>query len=269
MNWLKRRRVLQIVVSILLLYLFFFYYQNNVIMVTKIDMTSGKTNGVRIVHLSDLHDKQFGRDNKRLLKKVSSLEPDIIVVTGDTLDNPDKMEQDAEFVIALLDYAPVFCIAGNHEWLSGKRHELAEILKDNGIIFLEDEIYTLSINDSTINILGLDERLKTKRIPDLFEELETMQGLNIVLSHYPENYSLTGEKSYNQYEFDIMFSGHSHGGQFILPFVGGVYSPGQGLFPRYYRGLYDGRLIVSAGLGDSVFPQRLFNRPQVIVVMQN
>ena len=100
-----------------------------------------------------------------------------------------------------------------------------------------------------------------------FNELNKHRGFKIVLSHYPENFELVKENNYSQYDFDVQLSGHAHGGQFILPFAGPVFSPGQGLFPKYARGSFGTRpkLIVSRGLGNAEFPLRLFNHPEIIV----
>ena len=144
-------------------------------------------------------------------------------------------------------------------------------------------IATIKIKDNIINILGLVEkrvdkgemfyskinsRYEIENVDSLFRKLENLIGIKIVLSHYPENYEYVGGYSYSKYNFDIMFSGHAHGGQFILPGLGGVFAPGQGLFPKYYKGIYGkkNKLVVSRGLGNSGFPLRLFNRPDLVIV---
>ena len=101
-----------------------------------------------------------------------------------------------------------------------------------------------------------------------FNELSQKDGVKIVLSHFPENFKGVKENNYSQYDFDIQFSGHAHGGQFILPFIGPVFSPGQGLFPKYARGSFGDKpkLIVSRGLGNAEFPLRLFNHPEINVI---
>lgn len=96
-----------------------------------------------------------------------------------------------------------------------------------------------------------------------------MPGIKIVLSHYPENFKAIGDKSYYKYKFDLMFSGHAHGGQFRIPLIGGLYAPAQGIFPKYTAGIHKGiknNLIISRGLGNSGFPLRLFNKPEIVVV---
>ncbi|MGN0529443.1 MAG: phosphoesterase, partial [Eubacterium sp.] len=101
-----------------------------------------------------------------------------------------------------------------------------------------------------------------------FDKLSQAQGFKIVLSHFPENFEKINELYYKQYDFDLQLSGHAHGGQFILPIVGPVFSPGQGVFPKYARGSFGERpmLIVSRGLGNAEFPFRLFNHPEINVI---
>ena len=104
-----------------------------------------------------------------------------------------------------------------------------------------------------------------------FKRLNKLGGYKIVLSHYPENFEGVKEMNYSQYDFDLQLSGHAHGGQFCLPFIGPVFSPGQGLFPKYAKGSFGDRpkLIVSRGLGNAEFPFRLFNHPEINVININ
>jgi len=261
-------------VLLLALLLAFGYYQNNHLIVSDINLVNDRTGTMRIVHLSDLHSKQFGRENSRLLERILDLNPDLIVFSGDMIDDSRRnLNETVDFIDKLNRQVPVVCVAGNHELRSNMIDELRPMFLERGIVLLENEIYTLAINDSRVNILGMsvlsEGFLYEQDAAILFSQLSELQGLRVVLSHYPEHYSLAGSASYNQFDFDLMFSGHAHGGQFSLPFIGGIYAPGQGFGPKYYKGLYDDRLIVSAGLGNSVVPLRLFNYPQIIVVQIN
>lgn len=177
----------------------------------------------------------------------------------------------------------MYYILGNNEMRCSRLNEIIEKLKANNINVLENQIQTIKIKGNIINILGLAEKridgggefyskVKSRYALDnneiLFKNLEKLNGIKLVLSHYPENFEYVDEFSYNKYKFDIMFSGHAHGGQFILPVLGGIFAPGQGLFPKYYKGVYGekNKLVVSRGLGNSGFPLRLFNRPDIVVV---
>jgi predicted MPP superfamily phosphohydrolase len=255
----------------------FIYFQNNYLVVTKINVTADIDSSLKIVHLSDLHCKQFGNGNVWLTQKIINISPDIIIFTGDIIDahhNTKNIEPTIAFIkdIGKASPIPVICIMGNHEWNAHLQDEVTQKLQGAGVIVLRNELITIETlchtgqtKGNTVSILGLDETKGPYR--DLFDELAQMQGYRIVLSHYPENFALAGEGSYSQYDFDLMFAGHAHGGQFNLPFIGGVISPGQGFNPRYYKGIYDDRLIVSRGLGNSGFPLRLFNYPEIVEVV--
>lgn len=265
---------------IIILFLIFCYYQNNTMDKTEYIILSEKIEGgVTVAQLSDLHSKPF----KKVLKKLDEIKPDIIAVTGDYINdkckNKDKM---LEFGKELLKRAPVFYITGNHERRLENFSELMKELSDLGFTVLLNDTAQIEINSSLITFLGLDENqadfkdykarkkgtFKYKDMRPYFEKLDKLNGYKIVLSHFPENFENVKENNYSQYDFDLQLSGHAHGGQFILPFIGPVYSPGQGLFPKYAKGSFGERprLIVSRGLGNAEFPLRLFNHPEINVI---
>ena len=275
---------MEIILAIAMLTGAFCYYQNNRISITNIKVNGKVNNRVRIVQISDLHSKEFGKNNRTLYKIIMKQKPDIIVATGDLIDsNMKKINEIIGFCSSLNKQVPVYYILGNNEMRCSRVKEIIENLKEKNINVLENEIKTIKIKDNTINILGLAEkrvdkgkmfyskinsRYEIHNVNSLFGKLEKLIGIKIVLSHYPENYEYVGEYSYKKYNFDIMFSGHAHGGQFILPGLGGIFAPGQGFFPKYYKGIYGekNKLVVSRGLGNSGFPLRLFNRPDLVVV---
>lgn len=262
----------------------FCYYQNNKISITNLKVNLKVNNKIRIVQISDLHSKEFGKNNSILYKIIMEQKPDIIVATGDLIDsNMKRINEIIGFCSRLNKKAPVYYILGNNETRCSRLDEIIKKLKEKNINILENEISTIKIKDTVINILGLAEmrvdngkmfyskinsRYEVDNVDSLFRRLENLIGIKIVLSHYPENYEYVGDYSYSKYNFDIMFSGHAHGGQFILPGIGGIFAPGQGLFPKYYKGMYGekSKLVVSRGLGNSGFPLRLFNRPDVVVL---
>lgn len=273
-----------IAIILIFLTMMFCYYENNVFDITNLNIKCNVNKGVRIVQISDLHSKQFGKYNKRLVKVILKEKPDIIVATGDMIDSSLKnMDKTISFLSELNKNVPVVYIPGNNEMRTEKIHEILLKLNNEGIIVLNNEIKKIYINRNNITLLGLAEvrqdegelfynKISSKYFYDdykkLFEELEKSDGIKIVLSHYPENFEAVGDYSYSKYNFDIMFSGHAHGGQFILPFIGGLFAPGQGILPKYYRGIHGekNKLIVSRGLGNSGFPLRLFNRPEIVIV---
>lgn len=275
---------MEIIFAIAMISGVFCYYQNNKISITNLKVSGKVNNKIRIVQISDLHSKEFGKNNSTLYKIIMEQTPDIIVATGDLIDsNMKRLNEIIEFCSSLNKKAPVYYILGNNEIRCSRLNEIIEKLKEKNINVLENEIATIKIKDNKINILGLAEkrvdkgemfyskinsRYKLDNVDSLFRKLEKLMGVKIVLSHYPENYEYAGAYSYSKYNFDIMFSGHAHGGQFILPGMGGIFAPGQGLFPKYYKGIYGekSKLVVSRGLGNSGFPLRLFNRPDLVVV---
>lgn len=258
------------------LLLFFLYLQNNTLDVSNYVHKSDKiSKDYKIVHLSDMHSKA----SRRVLKKVKELKPDIICITGDYINDHARNKSGMiEYGKELLKIAPVYYITGNHE------RRLDEF--DNLMSELEEIGFNVLLNDIKANgdivFLGLDENQASfedykarkngtfvyKDMSAWFNKLNEYKGVKIVLSHYPENFMGVKEMNYSQYDFDIQLSGHAHGGQFILPFIGPVFSPGQGIMPKYARGSFGDKpkLIVSRGLGNAEFPFRLFNHPEIIVI---
>ena len=273
-----------LITAILIVFiLIFFYYENNILHINKLKVKLNVENPFKIIHLSDIHSKEFGVDNKKLIKKMKKLKPDLIVITGDLINTDGKNIEKMITLLKKLDsIAKVYYILGNHEHRLKGLNEIINKLKDLKISVLINEIDSIVIKGNKINILGLDENQASrddykkrkkgiyeyKDYSNLFNKLELEDGIKIVLSHYPENFSLIGEMSYKNYDFDLMLSGHAHGGQFRFPFIGGLYAPGQGILPKYTGGLYKEKntLIVSRGLGPSRFPLRLFNRPEIVSI---
>lgn len=260
----------------------FLYLQNNIIDITQYSIKSNDCKSLKIVQLSDLHSKPFNK----VLKKTQELNPDIICITGDYINdkckNKDKM---LSFGKELVKIAKVYYITGNHERRLENFESLMQELSDIGFIVLLNRISVYNDKGFDVNILGLDENQADfkdykarkngtfvyKDMSPYFAELENNSGFKIVLSHFPENFENVKEMNYSQYDFDLQLSGHAHGGQFCLPFIGPVFSPGQGLFPKYAKGSFGDRpkLIVSRGLGNAEFPFRLFNHPEINVININ
>ncbi|HAT4252186.1 TPA: phosphoesterase [Clostridium perfringens] len=259
----------------------FFYYENNGIRTTNYEVDCGIGKDINVVHLSDLHGKEFGKNNEKLKRLILKEKPDLVVATGDMIDSSLKnMEGVIDFLSDLSKSVKVVYISGNNEQRCKKAEYIFESLKSKGVIVLRNEIITLSLNEVKVNILGMFEKPKgdlhssLKKINGsyayedshkLFKSLESLEGLKIVLSHYPEIF----EAEYSKYDFHIMFSGHAHGGQFRIPIVKrGLVAPGQGFFPKYTEGMHGNKnkLIISRGLGNSTKITRLFNRPEIVKV---
>ena len=260
----------------------FLYLQNNIIDITQYNIKSNDCGSLKIVQLSDLHSKPFGK----VLKKTQELNPDIICITGDYINDRCKnKEKMLNFGKELVKIAKVYYITGNHERRLENFGSIMQELSDIGFIVLLNRVSVFNDKGFDVSILGLDENQADfddykarkngtfvyKDMSPYFAELEKNSGFKIVLSHFPENFENVKEMNYSQYDFDLQLSGHAHGGQFCLPFIGPVFSPGQGLFPKYAKGSFGDRpkLIVSRGLGNAEFPFRLFNHPEINVININ
>ena len=231
--------------------------------------------GFRIAQISDLHNAEFGKENEKLLSILKKCEPDIIVITGDLIDS---RRTDIETGISLskkaTGIAPTYYVAGNHEARIDEYEELITGLEKAGVQILNNETVLLESSGDNIVIAGMedssfvtdylfgDSETVTKEV--LSELISREDCYTVLLSHRPELF-----ETYVECKADLVFSGHVHGGQFRLPFLGGVVAPNQGLFPQYDAGVYTKEgtdMIVSRGLGNSIIPVRINNRPEIVVV---
>ena len=272
--------IIQTVLIVILLIAAFLYIENNYIDVTKYKIRSDAVDGrLRIAHLSDLHSKPFWE----VIDKLKQQRPDVIMITGDYINDREKnKEKMLDFGKALLEIAPVYYITGNHERRLENFEELMEELDELGFNVLLNQAAIEDIRGNRMYILGLDENQAdfddykarkngTFEYPDMspyLQKFESLNGFKVLLSHYPENFEAVREHNYSQYDFDLMLSGHAHGGQFNLPFFGPVFSPGQGIRPKYAKGAFGKHpvMIVSRGIGNAEFPFRLFNHPEIVMI---
>lgn len=234
--------------------------------VTGKDLPAG-FEGFRIAQVSDLHNAAFGDKNARLLKLLRQAEPDIIVITGDLIDSRNTdIETALEFAEQAAQLAPCYYVSGNHESRISAWPELRQGLLDAGVTVLEDGKVVLERGGGRITLIGVqDPDFGTAFDETLRALTATEEGYTILLSHRPERMAL-----YASCGVDLVFSGHAHGGQVRIPFVGGLVAPHQGFFPEYDSGLYregETAMLVSRGLGNSIVPLRINNRPEIIVAV--
>lgn len=261
-----------------LLLILFFYWQNNDIVITKsVYSASGVPkafDGFKILQISDLHNKEFGKNQSELMKYTKKLQPDIIVVTGDLIDSHrTDIAVSMEYISQAVKLAPVYYVTGNHEKRSELYTTLEKQLLNAGVNLLDNRSILLERNQEEIALAGMGDPYLLPReygrdaiLEDILSSVssEVPAGFKILLSHRPELIDL-----YAKHGFDLVFSGHAHGGQFRLPGLGGVIAPDQGLFPKYTSGVIKKNqtsMYVSRGLGNSVIPVRIFNRPELVVV---
>ena len=285
-KYIKSAIVLLIVIALLL----FCSYQNRHLETTyytyKAEHLDAEFDGYRIVQISDLHNAKFGKDNQKLVDRIRECEPDMIVLTGDLVDsNHTNVDRAVQFVDEIVKICPVYYVTGNHEyWLEKSEYdELMDGLIGAGVVILDDQVVEISRGDAKFRLVGLDDKSladgtleallsdESIRHDQAGQKEETADNedsgekeFTVVLAHEPQYLA-----RYASAGVDLVLSGHAHGGQFRLPFVGGIVAPDQGFFPEYTAGEYymDGtEMIVSRGLGNSVIPVRLFNYPEIVCV---
>ncbi|SFF11330.1 hypothetical protein SAMN04487969_11482 [Paenibacillus algorifonticola] len=284
----------------------FLYFQNNALTVSSFQLSSAKLpQGLKdftIVQLSDVHGKRFGDNQQRLVRKVENQQPNIIVVTGDLIDSRRGGEAESlELMAEIVKLAPVYYVTGNHEYAYARYPELEKKLLELGVHVLRNEAESIPVGSNNgigageIRLLGIDDpkfstigghdaEAAEQNIQAAIEDFSKISGMadtnaitkaevgkqtengpyTILLSHRPELFDV-----YVRAGMDLTFSGHAHGGQVRLPFIGGLVAPGQGFLPVYDAGQYangETNMLVSRGLGNSIVPQRLFNRPEIVVV---
>lgn len=229
----------------------------------------------KIVQISDLHDAQIGENNEKLIAMTAETEPDCIVLTGDFVDSsrfhPERSLSVAE---SLVKIAPVYYVSGNHEAILPDEdyQALTDGLRALGVCVLEDESAELTRDGQSIRLIGLTDigfhpgTLEEKKdaLRTALSALLPEDEFSVTLAHRPELMDV-----YTECGAPLVLSGHAHGGQIRLPGIGGLIAPGQGLFPKYTDGKYEESgttLVVSRGIGNSVLPLRVNDRPQIVVV---
>ncbi|ETT75544.1 MULTISPECIES: metallophosphoesterase [Bacillus] len=279
-----KKKINRIVMSICILvgFTIFLYLQNNLISITEIKITSSKIpssfKGYKILQISDLHNKKFGDNQDVLIQKMKSIDPDIIAITGDLIDSKSyDAEVSMQLIREMVKKYPVYFVTGNHEQWSGKYNSLEKELKKYGVNVLRNEHVGIRKGEQEINLLGIDDLEFSTGNRDegniIIDEIKKAKiemqpdRYNVLLSHRPEFI-----KEYTNERLDLVLSGHAHGGQVRLPFIGGLVAPNQGVLPKYTAGLYveqNTSMVVSRGLGNSIIPQRILNRPEIVVVQLN
>lgn len=257
----------------------YFYWQNNGLTITKHHhydpLIPAGFSDFTILQVSDLHNKTFGKDQQFLLDNITALTPNIIVITGDLVDRRRyDLENAMTFVKGAVAQAPVYYVSGNHEAWSGRYQEIRSALLEAGVVVLDNQRALLVRNGDTLHLLGLQdpaflvsnylEKWDVSQVKTQIDSWQELEGFKVLLSHRPELFPL-----YTESQMDIVFSGHAHGGQIRLPVLGSFFAPDQGFFPEYTSGNYHHErttMYVSRGLGNSVFPQRIHNRPELILV---
>jgi len=229
--------------------------------------------GVTLLHLSDSHNGILRQaEEQRMCQGLAQFSIDYILMTGDLIDRRNPNYQSAlKHVEKWLTVAPIYFVSGNHEARCKGGKTFVNNLQKMGVHVLDLQKRTLERNGQHILLMGLPdpyaygaEQAQGAYIQDALTLAASREDFAILMAHRPEYLPL-----YNQLQADLVLSGHAHGGQIRLPGIGGLYAPGQGFLPRYTHGAYTlGRttMVVSRGLGKSVFPQRVLNRPEIGII---
>ena len=252
---------------------------NTKLEITEYHVTSSRLpdsfDGFEIAQISDLHNAEFGDANEDLLRLLSQIKSDMIVLTGDLIDSRQTdMDIALDFAGKAVQIAPVYYVSGNHEARIPEYAELKMGLTETGVTVLENQKIQITNDGESITLMGIQD--PSFRTDYLFGDAESVSrqaitslqnesdSFTVLLSHRPELFDL-----YVDTGMDLVFSGHAHGGQFRLPLLGGLVAPNQGFFPKYDAGQFieeNTTMIVSRAVGNSIIPLRLNNPPEVVVV---
>lgn len=227
--------------------------------------------GLRIVELADLHGRVFGRGSRRLLAAVRRAEPDLICIDGDLFDEHTDLAMLPPLLRGLCSIAPVYYVTGNHEWrVPGLRGILAQ-MRACGVTVLQDDWRVLRRGEDALIVAGTDDPCgpaERKTPAELIADIRAEAGeaaFLLLLTHRNDQLP-----QWSALGVQAVLAGHCHGGVVRLPFVGGLFGTDRRLFPVWDAGLYrqgETALYVSRGLGYTNVHFRLFNRPEVAVIV--
>lgn len=273
----KRKKVIVLVCAGLLILITFAAFFNGLV-VRRYTVKTDKLNSgesFRLVLIADLHSHIYGDDQSELVSLIRKQEPDAILLVGDIADDKKPLTGVRLLLEGIREISPVYYVTGNHEFWLYSIEQTKDEFREYGVRVLENEYDHLKVDDINIVFAGVEDpdiRLFKEfsydwagEMEDAFLPLRSESGFKVLLAHRPE---LIDE--YKKFDFDLVVSGHSHGGQIRIPlFVNGFYAPDQGWFPRYAGGRYKhGALthIVSRGTSNPLFIPRVFNPPELAVI---
>lgn len=234
-------------IGILLLVIFYWYFELAFVKVKKLNISNDKNVNLKFVQISDFHNNKL--INIRNLKNgIEKFNPDVIFITGDLISRDTQELDRVEKFLKLISNYEIFFVSGNHE-VENKKTSLEEIFKKHNIINLDNSVYELEIDNNIFRIFG--EGFAGFNKNEIDEKF-----YNILLVHNPNQFV----NNYKKY--DLVLSGHKHGGQVRIPFIGQIIDHGMKFFPKYSMGIYEieqTKLYIDAGLGQSIY-LRIFNR---------
>lgn len=237
---------------------------------------------IRVVQLTDLHNSEFGEKNDRLVRMIQKQNPDVILLTGDMLNGDEpRTEVAVELIEQLASIAPVYASYGNHEKANENVYgtDVGALYAQAGAHVLERTYEDVEIGGQTVRIGGIygyclpEKYLRTREAREkeveYLHDFQETDLLTLLLCHVPTSWIVND--NLEEWDVDVIFSGHVHGGQIRLPLIGGLYAPDQGYFPGRECGLYYSAdharvMVLSRGLGSGVGVPRFNNVPEIVVV---
>lgn len=277
-----------IYIFLFLLAVFLIYLDNTLVKLSHYTVKDSEIpqefNGYKIIQLSDIHGAEFGNNNSQLISKIKNADPDIILITGDIVNNNGDNATDIfeNIITSLDDVAPMYAVTGNHDEADVNFYSYIEKWEsEHNISWLRNETLTLTRGDSSIYLSGIpNPKLWNVRggdkdgdedVRQAFMSMPDQDGFHMLMYHRSDKLDLLADS-----HFDLVFAGHLHGGQWRIPFIGGMFSPNMDIFPEYSGGRYergDKTFIVSCGLGNKqTFPgtdiivPRIFNMAEIVEV---
>ncbi|OZU87127.1 hypothetical protein CIL03_18250 [Virgibacillus indicus] len=246
------------------------YFDTNDFIVNKVQYQSDKIpegNEFTVLQISDLHNKSFEKNNEKLINTAENLSPDIIVITGDLIDrSTDDFTNVFSFIKKIVTInKEIYFVTGNHEWENANTEDFLEGLRERNVKILSNQSTQITAENVTFSLSGIDDASTNHEdITGAFQNVD--QDLyTILLSHTP---SVT--EKYEDIPADLILSGHTHGGQVRLPFIGALVAPDQGFLPKFDKGTFkigqDQYLYIDSGLGTSVAPIRFLNKSQLSLI---
>ncbi len=246
------------------------YYDTNIFKVEELEITTSKLEtdqSFTVLQLTDLHNKQFGDNNEKLLHEIEQLDVDVIVITGDLID---RRTDDLQFVLEFADKlttinSNIYFVSGNHEWENPLRESFIQGLSKRGIQLIDNQNRIIEIRDISFQLAGVADPSTNHDNLELAIKGLNQDDVTVLLSHAPD-------LSHTEYSepVDLVLSGHTHGGQIRFPLIGAIVAPDQGFFPKYDQGLFDlnerQQLYIDSGLGTSVIDIRMFNQSQMTLI---
>ena len=293
----KKKKLFQVFIGLLVIALVVeLYISNNVLTVSEYFVKAEVEEPLRIVQLTDLHNNEFGKGNKRLAQKVREQEPDLIFMTGDMINEDDEdLRVITKLIQSLHKIAPVYFSYGNHEKTWEKTFpdkDLRGFLEKAGAVVLDDEYLDTEFHGMKVRLGGYygyyrrsvmttSDPEKRKEIDAWYQEYEDTDRYKILLCHIPTSWmdwddingypdSVKQSDYYDGNNVNLVFSGHYHGGQVRVPGLGGLYAPYVKWFPKFTKGIFEGEkttCVLSAGLGSYGWILRALNNPEVVSVV--